>query len=100
MDTLIGGLLDIGGEFILEVPEMLLRLDSSTDSIKGKLGCPLTLQHGGPIVNEGLESFSIFALKHHLTPFPACVLVISFISINVKGFQVVKSPGAEDFPVL
>ena len=31
---------------------------------------------------------------------PAHALVISLISVDVKGFQVVKYPGVEDFPVL
>ena len=42
MDTLTGELVDIREEVIPEVPEMLLRLDSSTSSIKGKLGHSLT----------------------------------------------------------
>ena len=42
MDTLIGELEDIREEFVPEVPEMLLRLDSSPNSIKGKLVYPLT----------------------------------------------------------
>ena len=52
MDTLIGELADIREEFIPEVPEMLLRLYCSTDSIRGKPGHPLTLQGDGPIVDE------------------------------------------------
>ena len=67
MDTLIGESVDIGVEFIPEVPKMLLRLDSSTDSIKGKPGHPLTLQGDGLIVDEGLGSLSIFTLEHHLS---------------------------------
>ena len=43
MDALIGKLADISDEFIPEVPEMLLRLYCSTDSIKAKPGHPLTL---------------------------------------------------------
>ena len=99
MDTLTGELQDIREEFILAVPEMLLGLHNSTDSIKGKPGHPLTLHGVGPIVDEGLEGLSIFALDH-LKLLPVCMLVISFISIDVKDFGVVKSPGVEDLPVL
>ena len=91
MDTVIGVLVDIRVEFISEMPEMLLGLDRCAYSIKGKLGCPLTLWGNGPIVNEGLLSLSIFALKHHFKLFPASAPVISFYGINVKGFQEVYS---------
>ena len=37
MDTLVRGLADVREEFILKMPEKLLRLDSCTDNIKGKL---------------------------------------------------------------
>ena len=57
MDTLMRELADLGEEFIPKMPEMLLGLDNGTDSIKGKLGCPFTLQGNDPIVNEGLKSF-------------------------------------------
>ena len=100
MDTNIMELGDVGEEFIPERPEMLLRLNSCPHSIKGKLGHLLTICGDGTIVNEGLESLSIFTLEHHLKLLPACVAVISFISINVKGFQVIYSPGVEDFPIL
>ena len=86
MDTLIGELADIGEKFI---PEMLIGFDSSADGIKGFLGHLLVLQGDGPIVNEGLQSLSIFALKHHLQLLPACALVISLISVDVEGFQVI-----------
>ena len=33
IDTLTGELMDVGEEFILEVPEMLLRLDNCPDGI-------------------------------------------------------------------
>ena len=49
---------------------------------------------------RGLESLSIFALKHHLKLLPFCALVISFFGIDVGGFQVAKIPDIEDFPVL
>ena len=100
MDTLIGELADIREEFIPGVPEMLLGLHCSADSIKGKLGYPLTLWGNGPIVNETLDSLSIFTLKHHLQLLPASAPVISLISINCEDLQVIKSPGIEDFPVL
>ena len=54
----------------------------------------------GPIINKGQNGLSIFTLKHHLKLMPACMPVISLISIDVKGFQVVKHPGVEDFPIL
>ena len=53
MDTLIRELADVREELILEVPEMLLRLNSCHNSIIGELGCPLTLQGDGAIVYEG-----------------------------------------------
>ena len=77
MDTLIRDLVDIREEFIPKMLEMLLRLDSCTNSIKDKLGHPLTLQVDGPIVNEGLKSLSIFTLKLHHQLLTACVAVIS-----------------------
>ena len=79
---------------------MLLGLYHSTDGIKGKLGCILTLLSDGHIVYEGLESLSIYALKHHVELLPAKAAVISPLNINVKGFPVVDSPGIEHFPVL
>ena len=100
MDTLIRELEDVGNEFIPEVPEMFLKLYSGTDIIKGKLGHLLTPQGDGRIVDEGLESLSVFALENHLQLLPAHAQVISFISFIVEGFQVVTSPGIEDFPVL
>ena len=99
MDTLIRELADIREEFIPEVPEMLLGLDSSTNNIKSEPGHPLTLWGEGPIVSEGLERLSIFTFKHFKL-LPACVLVISFFSIYVEGFQAAKSPGIEDCSVL
>ena len=100
MDTLNRELVDIREEFIPEMPEMLLGVDSSTNRIKGKLGCPLTFWGDGPIVDEEVKTLSIFALKHHFKLLQASALVISFIGVDVKGFQVVKSPGVEDPPVL
>ena len=82
------------------MPEMLLNFDSCAYSIKGIMGHLLMLQGVGLIVSKGLESLSIFTLKHHLQLKPAHVLVFSHISVDVKGFQVVKHPGVEDFPVL
>ena len=61
--------MDIGEELILEVSEMLLRLDTSINSIKGKLGHPLTLQGDGAIVYEGLESLPVLPLKIILSCF-------------------------------
>ena len=87
-------------EIILEMPEMFLRLNSCSNSIKGKPRCPLTLQGDGSIVYGGLESLSVFTLKHHLKLLPASLVVISFLGINVKGLQVLYNPGIEDFPVL
>ena len=55
--------MDVREEFIPEVPEMLLRLDSSANSIKGEQECLLTLWGNGPIVSEGLESLPVFALE-------------------------------------
>ena len=89
MDTLIGEFVDIGKKFIPEIPEMLISFYSSANGIKGFPGHHLVLQSDGPIVNEELESLSIFALKHHLQLLPACVPVVSCISINVEGFQVI-----------
>ena len=100
MDTLIGELADIREKLIPKVPEMLLGFDSHSSSIKGIPGHLLMLQSDGPIVNKGLESLSILTLKYHLQLLPACAPVISFISIDVKGFQVVMHPVVEDFPVL
>ena len=100
MDTLIRELADVRKEFIPKMSQMLFGLYCSTNSIKGKLEHPLTHQGNGPIVNEGLESLSIFTLEHHLQLLPACVAVVSLISIDVKGLQVVKSPDIEDFPFL
>ena len=72
----------------------------STSSVKGKPGHHLTLWGDGPILSEGLESLSIYALKHHFKLLPPSVAVISFFGINVKGLQVVNDPSIEDFPVL
>ena len=52
----------------------------------------------GPIIDEGLQSLSM--LEHQLQLMPAHAPVISLISVDVKSFQVVKHPGAEDLPVL
>ena len=79
---------------------MPLGFDIHADSIKGITGHLLILQCGGPIVNKGLENLSIFTLKHHLQLTPACLPVVSLISVDVKGFQVVKHRHIEDFPVL
>ena len=58
-----------------------------------------TLLHDGAVVYEGLESLSIITLKHELQKLPAFVAVIRFISLYVKGIQVIKCPGIESFPV-
>ena len=58
------------------------------------------LQRDGPIINEGLKGLYILTLKHHLQLVPASMAAINLINIDVEGFQVVKSPGVEDFPVL
>ena len=79
---------------------MLLRLYQSANGIKGKPGHLLTLNGNYPIVYEGLESLSIFTLKHHTELLSASVAVISLLSVNVEGFQEVESPGIEHFPVL
>ena len=100
MATLIRELVDIGEKLIPKMPDMLLDFDSPADSIKGITVHLLMLQDDGPIVNKGLESLSIFTLKNHLQPMPAHVLIISLISIDVEGFQIVRHPGAEDFSFL
>ena len=41
----------------------------------------------------------MFALEHHFKLLPASVAVISFLSINVEGIQVMYSPGIEHFQV-
>ena len=89
MDTLIGVLADIGEKFIPEMPEMLLNFYSSANGIKGFLGHLLVLHSYGPIVDKGLESLSIFALKHHLHLLPASAPVVSLISIDVESSQVI-----------
>ena len=86
MDAIIGELPDIGKKFM---PEMLLSFCSSADGIKGFLGHLPMLHTYGPIVNKGLESLSTFALEHHLQLLPDSALVISLISINVEGLQVI-----------
>ena len=100
MDTLIRELAEIGEQFIPEIPEMFFRLYFSTDGIKGKSGHLLTLWSDGPIVYEGLESISIFTLKHYVELLPVRVAVISLFSVDVKGFQDINSPSVEHFPVL
>ena len=84
-----GELADIGEKFVLEISEMLLSFYSCANGIKGFSGCLLVLWGDGPIVDDGLESLSIFSLEHHLQLLPACVPVISLISIDVEGFQVI-----------
>ena len=76
---------------------MLLRLNSCHNSIIGELGCPLTLQGDGAIVYEGLESLLVFALKDHFKLLLFSAAVVSFLIINVEGFQVICIPGIEDF---
>ena len=97
MDALIRELADIGEKCIPKMPEMLLSFNSCVNSIKGHL---LVLWGDDPIVNKGLKSLSIFTLEHHLQLTPACEPVICLISVDVKGFQAVKHPCVEDFPVL
>ena len=87
MDTLTGELEDVGERLILEMPEMLISFYSSANGIKSFLGHLLVLWGHDPIVNEGLESLSIFTLKHHLQLLPACAPVISLISIGIKVFH-------------
>ena len=86
MDTLIGELAHIGEKLIPKIPEMLLKFNSCANSIKGITRYLLVLWGDGSIVNKGLESLSIFTLKHHLQLMPAHVPVISLISGDVKGF--------------
>ena len=100
MDTLIAELVDVKEELIREMPEMLLRLDSSANSITGKPGHPLTLRGDGTIVDEGLEILLVLALKHHFKLLPASAAVISLLCIDVKGPQVIYNPGVEELPVL
>ena len=91
MDTLIRDLADMGEKFIPEMPEMLLGFYSYScpNVIKGFAGCLLVLHSYGPIVNKGLESVSVFTLKHRLQLLQASVQVISLISIDVESFQVI-----------
>ena len=79
MDTLIRELADIAEKLIPKVPEILLGFNSCADSIKGIAGCLLVLQGDGPIVDKGLQSMSIFTLKHHVQLIPAHVPVIGLI---------------------
>ena len=58
------------------------------------------LQGHGAIVNQGLESLSVIALKHKLDLFLTFVVVIRLFKLNVKGIQAIKGPGIEGFPVL
>ena len=60
----------------------------------------LQLWGNGAIINEGLESLLVFTLRHHFKLLPASVVAISFLGNDVEGFQVIYSPGIEDFPVL
>ena len=53
-----------------------------------------------PLSMRDWKVCQVFALKHHFKLLPASVVVISFLSINVEGFQVIYGPGVEDFPVL
>ena len=89
MDTLVRELADIGEKVYPEMPEMLISFDSSVDGINGFPGHILVLWGNGPIVNERLESLSIFTLKHHLQLLQACVPVVSLISVNIECFWVV-----------
>ena len=100
IDTLTGELADIREKLVPKVPEMLISFNSCADSIKGILGHLLVLWGEGPIVMRDCQSLSIFTLEHHLQLAPASMAVISLISIDVKGFQVARRPGVEDFPVL
>ena len=96
--TLIRELVDVrGGVHPRNVPQTL---NSCPNSIKGKLEHPLTPWGDNAIVDEGLQSLSILPLTHHLELLPASTAVTSFLSIDVEGFQVIYSPGIEDFPVL
>ena len=87
MDTLTGELADIREKLIPKMPDILIGFYISAEGIKGFLGQFLVLWGYAPIVDEGLESLSIIALKHHLLLLLACTL--SLIGIDVKGFQVV-----------
>ena len=59
----------------------------------------LALLSDGTIVDEGLESLLVFALKHHFKQLPAS-LVIGFFSIDVEGLQVIYHSGIEGSQVL
>ena len=86
MDTLTRELANIGEQFIPKIPEMLLRLDCSTDGIPGKLGCLLTLHGDCATIYKGLVGSSIFTLEHHVELFPARTAINSLLSVDVKGF--------------
>ena len=55
------------------------------------------LLHYGTFVCWGLESLSITTLEHELQLLPAFAVVVSLISLNVQGVQVVKGPGVKVF---
>ena len=95
MDTLVREVADIREEFILEMPEMFLGLNSCPNSIKGRLGHPPDSLGDGAIV-YGLEILSSSS-NINLKLLPASAAVISFLSIDVEGFQVIYSPGTHDF---
>ena len=59
-------------------------------------GYSLTLWGNDTIVNEGMESLLGLALKHHFKLFPPCFAFVSFLGIDVEGFQVISGPGIED----
>ena len=100
MDTVIRELEDIGEEFIIEVPVMVLGLAYHVDGIQQLPGYLLTPQSICAIVVEGLECLLLFTLDHDLQLLPSNISVISFFSINVKDFKVTYGSGVEDFQVL
>ena len=86
MDAFIKVLAHIWQELILEVTEVVLRLNDSAKGILHSPGGLLMLRGDGLIVQEGLEHLAVFALKHHFELLPACPGIIRLFSINVGGF--------------
>ena len=52
-----------------------------------------------PLSMRDLESLLVFALKDHFKLLLFSAAVVSFLIINVEGFQVICIPGIEDFLV-
>ena len=83
MHSLTGLLPNVRDKFIPMDPKMLIGLYYSSDGIKGSPGLLHIFWHCGTVVNKGLESLSIFILKHELELLPTLVVVISMVRLNV-----------------